>query len=241
MQTLMQVQVTMTQEIQGEDSREAELREGELREDAVPNEEKQTLQDYVFDVREKIPDGIYKTLMEKYCYPRDHYKNEYSNDEELRECKDFIFLLHDELECLRSEGDLMWRNGYEERRIQEMERKKNSTRAKYQRKKELDQMTPEEKTKNIQLRKIDKKIDFENKKIELEEREIYILESRIIEHANKILMDHLVSNRNSSNRIDTNYISVQLRSCESEVKKKRAKLEKSNKAVADLLEKRNSI
>ena len=206
------------------------------RQDAVlPDDEKQTLQDYVFDVREKIPDGVYKILMEKYCYPMAEYKN----DNELHECRDFIDLLQHEICALKSNGDGIWQSGYDERRIEEMNKKKHSFRAKYERRKELEQMTPEEKKENIQLRKIDKKIDFETKKVEIEENEIGGLQLRINGFANKLIMAHLVNHM--VNRIDTNYISLQLHQCELEIKKRRAKIEKSNKLIVVLLHERTRI
>jgi hypothetical protein len=217
-------------------TQEAFFMQGDSRMDPLEaDEEKQTLQDYVFDIREKIPDGVYKILMEKFCYPM----AEYRNDEELHECRDFIDLLQHEISALRSNGDGIWQSGYDERRIEEMNKKKDSMRIKYERRKELEQMTPEEKKENIQLRKIDKKIDFETKKVETEENEIGGLQLRINGFANTLIMAHLVNHM--VNRIDTNYISLQLRHCELEIKKRRAKIEKSNKLIVVLVHERTRI
>ena len=198
-------------------------------------EEKQTLQDYVFDVREKIPDGVYKILMEKYCYPMP----EHSNEEELRESRDFIDLLQNEICALKAEGDFVWRSGYDERRAEELFKKRQAMKVKYERRKELEQMTPEEKSKNIQLKKIDKKIDYETKKVGMEEGEITGLQLRINGFANTLIIAHLIDNR--VNRVDTKSISLQLHHCELEIKRRRTNIVKSNKLIVELLHKRSHL
>lgn len=224
-----QVQGQVIQSVVEEDNKDVPL-----------EEEKQTLQDYVFDIREKIPDGVYKILMEKYCYPIAEYNNGNSDHEELRECRDFIDLLHLEIDALNSQRDIMWKSGYDAGKIEEMNKKRDSARSKYERRKELEQMTPEEKTRDIQLRKIDKKIDFEHRKIEIQEKEVHNLQTRINGFANSIIIAHFINNQ-GNRMVDTNHISIQLHQSELEIKKRRAKISKSNNAIIELFHKRTQI
>lgn len=203
-------------------------------------EENQTLQEYVFDIREKIPDGIYKILMEKYCYPpnQEYNNNQNPHYDELKECKEYIDLLMHEIEILNQDRDAMWKAGYDQRQNYELNKKMEESRVKYKRRKELEQMSPEERKLDIQLKKIDKKIETEHKNIEKEEMEINFLKSKSIGIANKIAMSNILNNLYQTDSFEE---SLQLYNFETEIKKKKDKIAKSNKNIVELLHKKTQL